>query len=103
MNAYYDNFKNQISNSRIIEGYFEEVKPSENLWQKLANKAKAIAKSTFVRRFAKPVSLSISLLSVGLIIGAIEQGRMGLLSGLLAGGLVITFEALALRGIKSRS
>ncbi|MBQ7173232.1 MAG: hypothetical protein IJR88_03865 [Clostridia bacterium] len=103
MNAYYDNFQNQISNTRIIEGYFEEIKPRESVWKKLCQKAKAIASSPAMRRFAKPVSLTLSLLFSACVIGAIESGRMGIGTGLLLGGLIVAFEALALRGVKSRS
>lgn len=103
MNVCYDDFRNNISDSRIIEGYFEEIQPKESFWKKACEKSKAILTSSVVRRFAKPVALSVSLLSVGAIIGGIESGRMGLGTGLLVGGLIIAFEALALRGIKRRS
>lgn len=103
MNAYYDNFNRQISDSRIIEGYFEEIQQRESLWKRLCKKAKAVLGSVLVKRLAKPVSLALSLAAVTLIVGAIEGGRMGLGAGLLAGGFVIALEALALRGIKSRS
>ena len=103
MNAYYDHFNNQISNSRIIEGYFEEIAPRKTIWQQALEKAKAIATSRAVRRFAKPVSLSLSLFSLAGVIGAIESGRMGLFAGLLIGVLIIALQALAFRGIKKRS
>ena len=110
MNAYYDNFQNKISNSRIIEGYFEDLTPDKTLWKKLLDtaasivaKAKALLSSTVVRRFAKPVSLALSLFGVAGIIGAIEQGRLDLFAGLLLGLLVITFEGLALRGAKKEN
>ena len=103
MNAYYDNFKNKISDSRIIEGYFEEILPRKSVWKKLCRGATAALKSSAVRRFAKPVSLALSLLLVLGVIGAMESGRMPLWTGLLVGGLVIALEALALRGVRSRS
>lgn len=107
MNAYYDNFQNKISNSRIIEGYFEEIESSKTLRERIANaaawaraKGKALLCSAFVRRFAKPASLALSLTGVAGIIGAIETGRMGVFAGLLLGLFLISLEGLALRGIK---
>ena len=110
MNAYYDSFQNKISNSRIIEGYFEEVEQDKTFGQKLSDtaaqvgaKIKALLSSAFVRRFAKPISLALSLVGIAGIIGAIEQGRMGLFAGFLLGLLVIAFEGLALRGVKKKA
>lgn len=107
MNAYYENFQNKISNSRIIEGTFEELIPERTIGQKLSDaaarvgaKTKAILSSAFVRRFAKPASLALSLVGVAGIIGAIERGRIGVFAGLLAGLLLIALEGLALRGVK---
>ena len=100
MNAYYNNFQNRISDSRIIEGYFEELEPVKTIGQRMANAARALLSSALVRRFAKPLSLALSLSGVAGIIGAIERGRMGVFAGLLIGLFVIAFEALALRGLK---
>ena len=110
MNAYYDNFQNKISNSRIIEGYFEELEPGKTLREKIVDavylvraKAKALLSSAFVRRFAKPASLALSLVGVAGIIGAIEAGHMGIFAGLLLGLLLISLEGIALRGIKKEN
>lgn len=110
MNAYYDNFQNKISNSRIIEGYFEELAPKRALRKRLSDaavaantKAKAILSSAVVRRFAKPISLALSLVGVAGIIGAIERDRMGLFAGLFLGSLLIALEGLALRGLKKEN
>lgn len=107
MNAYYENFQNKISNSRIIEGTFEELIPERTLGQKLSDaaarvgaKARAILSPAFVRRFAKPTSLALSLVGIAGIIGAIERGRIGVFAGLLGGLLLIALEGLALRGVK---
>ena len=103
MNAYYNNFQNNISDSRIIEGYFEELEPRKTIGQRIADAAKALLSSAFVRRFAKPISLALSLVGVAGIIGAIERSRIGLFGGLLLGLLIITFEGLALRGVKKNN
>ena len=100
MNAYYNDFQNKISDSRIIEGYFEELEPVKTIGQRMADAVKAIFSSALVRRFARPLSLTLSLVGVAGIIGAIERGRMGVFAGLLLGLLVIALEGLALRGLK---
>ena len=100
MNAYYDNFNYNISDSRIIEGYFEELEPVKTIGQRVSDAARALLASTLVRRFAKPVSLALSLVGVAGIIGAVERGRMGAFAGLLFGLLLVGFESLALRSLR---
>ena len=105
MNAYYENNGRFSSNNRIFEGCFPETKKShgtlQGLRRKLTSSVTALAKAlsdSRVCRFAKAISLAVSLVGFVGVIGAIEHGGIGLGTGLLIGSVLLGVEYLCLRG-----
>ena len=104
MNAYFDNNRDFNSNSRIIEAYFTEtVRRPSAAWKAskallsmlealLATLTCAKAKCIF-----KALSVAVCLIGFVGIIGAMEQGTLGLGAGLLMGMLFVGIEYLCLR------
>ncbi len=104
MNAYFENNDNFNSNNRIMEAYFREtaIKPratckigkllfydlAELLMILTCDKAKSIAKA---------LSVAVCLIGFVGIIGAMEQGTLGLGAGFLIGMLLVGVEFLCLR------
>ena len=104
MNAYFDRNNEFNSNRRIIEAYFtESVRQPSAAWK--ASKALLSMLEALLALFtcakAKCIfkALSVAACLVGFIgiIGAMEQGTLGLGIGFLAGMALVGIEFLCLR------
>ena len=104
MNAYFENNNGYNSNSRIIEAYFGETlsqqrmhrRGAELLLSMLAALLSALT-SAKARSILKALSVAVCLVGFVGIIGAMEQGTLGLGAGFLIGMLLVGIEYLCLR------
>ena len=104
MNAYFEKNSSFNSNSRIIEAYFgESVRRSgraqrviEILLSMLSAMLSALV-STRAKCIYKALSVAITLVGFVGIIGAMENGTLGLGMGIFIGMLLIGVEYLCLR------
>ena len=104
MNAYFDREANFDTNKRIIEAYFTDVSTAPSRAERAMQ---AILSFLFAcwkiltgeasRRIFKALSLSLSLVGLIGIIGAMERGTLSLAAGLLIGSLLVGIEYLCLR------
>ena len=110
MNKYFDQNDIFNSNKRTYEGYFTESKKEKNALQKWVEKiiailsvfAHIIAQSSALR-VVKVVAVALSLVGFIGIIGAMEQGSLGMGSGLLIGSILLLVEYLCLRSRRQDS
>ena len=104
MNAYFEKNQDFNSNNRIIEAYFTEsisrTRSARRVCDLLVSMLTAILSaltSTKARCIFKALSVSVCLIGFVGIIGAMEQGTIGLGAGFLIGMLLVGFEFLCLR------
>ena len=89
------------SNRRIYEGYFADVTNTKNSWKRISDFLFLILRflsGQTVIRTVKTVAIALSLIGFVGIIGAMENGTLGLGAGLLIGTLLLAIEYLCLRG-----
>ena len=101
MNKYFDKNDMFNSNSRIYEGYFADVTNTKNSWKRISDFLFLILRflsGQTVIRTVKTVAIALSLIGFVGIIGAMENGTLGLGAGLLIGTLLLAIEYLCLRG-----
>ena len=101
MNKYFDKNDMFDSNSRIYEGFFADVTNAKNPWKKISDFLFLILRflsGQTVIRCAKATAVALSLIGFVGIIGAMENGALGLGTGLLIGALLLAVEYLCLRG-----
>lgn len=101
MNKYFDKNDMFDSNSRIYEGYFADVTNTKNPLKKLSDLLFMILRflsGQTVIRTVKAVAVALSLIGFVGIIGAMENGTLGLGTGLVIGALLLAIEYLCLRG-----
>lgn len=105
MNRYFE--KNDIfsSNSRIFEGYFDDVTAQKSGLEKWLEKLSCVLLSILVFLSSSTLVKTVKCLGVAGalvgfvgIIGAMEQGTLGLGTGLCIGGALLLVEYLCLRG-----
>lgn len=101
MNASYERNGRFDSNSRIFEGYYTESAPRAS---KLRNALESICASEKARTLFATLRVfgtALSLVGFVGVIGAMENGSLSLLNGLLLGSLLLSVEYLCLRRRRS--
>ena len=105
MNRYIEKNSEFNSNRRIFEAYYNEVARPESRLQKVLETLVSyilmlvhMLSSAQVKALIKVFTVAVSLVGLVGIIGAMEQGSLGLGTGLLIGSLLIALEYLSLRG-----
>ena len=101
MNKYFDKNDMFNSNNRTYEGYFTDTTNTKNSWKKVSDFLFMILRflsGQAVVRTVKAVAVALSLIGFLGIIGAMENGTLGLGTGLLIGALLLAIEYLCLRG-----
>lgn len=98
MNASYEKNGRFDSNSRIFEGYCTECAPRESALSNTLSSLREKAASLPLLRTLRALGTALSLVGFVGVIGAMEKGSLGLLSGLAIGALLIGVEYLCLRG-----
>lgn len=93
------------SNTRIYEGYFTDALVGQNsrshrvdVWLSALLSLLHILSSPTVRRLCKTVLVALCLVGFVGIVGAVEQGTLGMGAGFLLGGALVAIEYLCLRG-----
>lgn len=109
MNKYYVNEDHIISNKRIFEAYFTEVKKEPNVFQKGLNSLLSVwtalilaLTSSKACRLAKAVTVTVSLLGVAGFIGAMERGTISLFFGFVLSSLLLALEYLLLKRLSQK-
>jgi hypothetical protein len=110
MNKYFDQNDIFNSNRRTYKGYFTETKKEKSAFQKWLEKViallsvlmRTISESSALRT-VKVIGVAVSLIGFIGIIGAMEQGTLGMGSGLLIGSLLLLVEYLCLKGRRQDS
>ena len=105
MNRYFDNNGLYSSNNRIFEGYFNDVTAQKTKLEKWLEKLSRVlfsilvflSSATFVKAL-KCVGVAGALVGFVGIIGAMEQGTLGLGLGLCIGAALLLIEYLCIRG-----
>ncbi|MBQ9773652.1 MAG: hypothetical protein IJW30_03215 [Clostridia bacterium] len=104
MNTYYQQNERIYSNNDIFEAYFlTDAKPVTK-WKKAADRLLGLLAalisfltSARVRTFVRVLLVTLSLVGMIGIIGAMESGALGLGAGLGFGALLVSIEVLCLR------
>jgi hypothetical protein len=110
MNSCFENNPRYHSNKRIIDAYLyqtEQVatgvqKRRETLLAILSAILSVLCNQTAVRVY-RALGVTLSLVCMVGIIGAMESGNLGLFAGLLLGALAVGVEYLCLRPRRQRS
>ena len=109
MNKYYVNEDHIISNKRIFEAYFTEVKNEPNAFQKALNSLLSVWTALILAltsaktcRIAKAVTVTVSLLGIAGFIGAMERGSISLLLGFALSTLLLALEYLLLKRLSPK-
>ena len=105
MNAYFQQNEDFSSNKRIFEAYYNEaIKPAGRMQKSLDTllsylyiMIKALT-SARAKAVLKAFTVAVSLVGFVGVIGAMEQGALGLGAGLAIGAVLIGAEYLCLRG-----
>lgn len=104
MNTYFEHNNDFNSNKRIMEAYFGEAisrpRPFARALEALLSllfRLWQILTCPVGRRIIKASSVAVSLVGLVGIVGAIEQGTLGLGIGLLLGAILVAIEYLCLR------
>ena len=103
MNKYYDNNDQYISNKRIFEAYFTEIKREPSAFQKALRGALCLLASLAAlivagkeRGTFKAVSLALCLLGMIGLIGAMESGSISMLGGIGIALILLAIEYFCL-------
>ena len=110
MNTTFEQKRNFNSNSRIFEGYFEETVSRAGSFRRgldsflyiIAAILTALTSAKAIALF-KVVGVASALVGFVGIIGAVEQGTLGMGMGFLLGALLVGIEYLCLRPKRRRS
>ena len=110
MNAYFENKGTFNSNNRIFEGYFTESETRtsrlQRMLEKLFSRTSGLVKvltDSRVCRLIKAITVALSLIGFVGVVGAMEQGGLGMGTGLLIGATLVGLEYLCLRGRRQKA
>lgn len=109
MNKYYANEDCYISNKRIFEAYFTEVKKEPNVFEKGIDRLLSVLTALLLAlssakacRIAKAITVAFGLLGFAGLIGSMERGAISLGWGFLLASLLLGLEYLLLKKISRK-